>query len=64
MTNIEGIKAEHSIISDECRSNHGDDGALKEAIRRLEEVYNKTCNGWTIGKGAKIHIVMTVERPQ
>ena len=61
-TIIPGIKAQHSIISDKCRSTHGNPGAFHEAVKRLEEIYYKTCEGWTIGKGAKINIVMTVER--
>ena len=61
---IPGACACHAIISDECRSTHGDEGALQESVRRISDHYRRIVDGWCIGKGAKIHIAITVERPR
>lgn len=63
MSQIPGIKGAHCIISDECRSNHGDIGAFNEAMRRLRDEYERCANNWTIGRGAKLHLVLSLERP-
>jgi len=62
MTQLPGIKAHHSIITDECRKNRFDGGAFLEAMNRMQTVYERTCENTSIGKDMKIHIVMTVER--
>lgn len=63
VSHIPGIKAVHATITDACRTNRGDDGALEEALRRVSEMYRQCVKGWTVGKGAQIHIALTVERP-
>lgn len=62
-TIVPGIKAQHAVISDTCRTGLGEYMAFEEAMRRLRHAYEQACNGWTIGKGAKIHVVLTVQRP-
>ncbi len=61
-TKIPGTKAQHSIISDNCRGIHGDDGALDLALQNLTPIYMETCKNFGKQSGVKIHIVMTVER--
>lgn len=61
-TKIPGVKAHHSIISDECRTGRTNDGAFIEAVKRMKEVYDRTCEGYKVGMGCKINIVMTIER--
>ena len=63
VSKISGSKAHHSIISDKCRSIHGDRGAVIKALEELKEVYYKTCINFGKESGVKINIVMTVERP-
>lgn len=63
-TNIPGTCAYHGIITDECRRNRGNVGALAEAYRRMLEQYRQFIsekNG--LGIGLTFHVVLTVERP-
>ncbi len=60
---IPGSMAKHAIISDDCRTNRTDAGALDEAFDRVREEYFRCAAGWPIGKGAKFHIALTIERP-
>lgn len=61
---LPGMQALHAWITDTCRTNRGDDGAIDEVLRRLIEQLRLTMHGWKIGRGAKIHVGMTVERPE
>ena len=56
---IPGRKASHSIITPECRSGRGQDGAWKEAVRRVEQQYHLCCKNW--GDRANLHLVLVVE---
>jgi len=61
---VPGIMAQHCIVSDTCRTNRTDGGAFNEAMERLRQAYRDCCKGWPIGKEAKLHLVLTVERPE
>ena len=61
---LPGRKAMHAWITDECRTNHGDDGVTEEVVRRLREALGDILNGWKQGLGAKFNIVVTVEPPE
>lgn len=66
-TPIDGTCACHAIITDECRANRGNIGALTEACRRLLAQYRQATDektGFKVGSGAKFHVVLTVERPE
>ncbi len=58
---IPGIKAKHAIISDACREV-GDAEAFGDAMCILLKEYDRLVKGpWPRGKGAKFHLVLTVE---
>ena len=61
-TTIPGIKAQHAIISDVCIETHGSDGAFAIAVDRLKKEYDRAVKGWR-GQGAKLHLVLVVQRP-
>jgi hypothetical protein len=62
-TQIPGAKARHAIVTDACREKRGDIGALEEAISRILATYLEVVAGWPVGKGVRIHLALTVERP-
>jgi len=55
------VKSHHRIITDECRTNRGDDGALDEALCTAREAVKKLYGYWPIGERAAIHIKIEVE---
>ena len=61
-TRIPGVAAKHVIISDECRKNRTDQGALQEAVRQVSEEYEHLTKGHPVGKRSRMHLVLTVER--
>ena len=63
MAKIPGSVTAHAIITDECRMTHGQEDAFRESIRRLRIKYDEACNGWSTGKGVKIHVALLIERP-
>ena len=60
---IPGIKTLHLVISDECRSGRGEDGAIDESLRRIRDVYLDILKFWADKPGVKFHVVLTVEAP-
>lgn len=62
-TKVPGVKAQHAIISDACRQTWGDFLAFEIAVERLRETYQELTAGWELGKGAQIHLAITLERP-
>lgn len=58
---IPGIAAQHAIITDVCRTNRGDEGAIDEALTRLKKEFLSTVEYWPIGTGTQFHLVLTVE---
>jgi hypothetical protein len=64
ITSIPGSSVAHAVVTDECREKKGDWTCYDEALHRLREQYAKVVKGWPVGNGAKIHIVLTVERAE
>lgn len=63
MATIPGAAFYHGVISDECRKNRGERDALMESLDRLWNKYDDLKKAWPIGKGAKIHVALCLERP-
>lgn len=61
-TKVPGIKAHHRIITDTCRQNKGP-AAIDEALASAREELGILDENWDVGKGVKLHVVVTVERP-
>ena len=59
-----GLCALHAVITDQCRENRGDAGALDEAFDRIRQQYERSVKGWRGTPGVKFHVLLTVERPQ
>lgn len=59
---IPGITAAHAYITDECRTNRGEEGALSESLLRLYNEAKECFKGNPIGRGTRFHVVLTVER--
>lgn len=62
-TKIPGIKARHAIVTDQCRGNRGDEGAVDEALARLREEALSCFEGWRGKPGVQWHFVLTMEAP-
>ena len=62
MSTAPGIKAQHAIVTETCRKNHGDLGAFIEAKQRMERAYFDALNARG-EDGAKYHLVLYVEPP-
>ncbi len=60
---IPGSVAKHRFIHDGCRELKTDAEALEEALADLKQMAEKVLAGWDVGKGVRIHFVLTVERP-
>lgn len=60
---IPGSAAAHAIITDVCRQNRTDEGAWQEAAARLHREFQAIARAWDVSRGAKVHLVLTVERP-
>ena len=61
-TTVPGRKAKHAYITDVCRTNRGDDGAIEEALNRLREEFKACADAWKIGDGTEFHLVLTVHK--
>lgn len=61
---LPGMTAIHAIITDDCRTGRGDEGAVDEALKRAREELKLCLGGWEHGRGAKFHVAVTVERPE
>jgi hypothetical protein len=64
MATIPGSIIRHAVISDECRTGHGDQGVADEALARAKESIELILNWWAQGSGAKVHVVVTLEKPE
>lgn len=50
-------------ITDNCRRTHSDVAAFDVAVEKMRMNYTAAVRTWPIGKGAKIEISMTLDRP-
>lgn len=57
------VTSHHRIITDECRANRTDVGALDEALATSRQAIEKLYGYWPAGKGAKVHIKIEIEYP-
>lgn len=55
------VIAIHAIITDTCRENRTNAGALAEAFRRIESEYFTLCEIHKIGAGINLHVKLEVE---
>lgn len=54
-----------AIIRPDCRSRHGDAGALEEAFDRIRAEYADCLAGWLAsGRDPTFHVKLTIERPE
>jgi len=60
---LPGTVAAHAVITDTCRENRNDNGAIIEAIGRIENAFYTCVQGWPKGSGAQFHVILRVERP-
>ena len=60
-TCIPGSSVSHPVITDRQRIDLNDYGAFSAAVQQLKTRYLAVAQGWPVGSGAAIHIVMTVE---
>jgi hypothetical protein len=58
------LTAVHAIITDTCRKNRTDYGALVETFRRIQQEYLTLCEIHGGGSGVELHIKLEVEFPQ
>ena len=61
MSTVE-IKAKHAIVTDVCRTNRTDEGAVDEALDRLREEALRLFQSRGHGRGDKFHFVLNIER--
>lgn len=61
MTEVPGIKAQHAIITDECRAGRGEEGAIDEALARIRAEYLLCVPPWRGTRGVNFHVVLTVD---
>lgn len=62
-TTLPGLKAKHAIVTDQCRTNRTDAGAVDEALSRLRSEALECMANWPQGVGAQFHFALTLERP-
>lgn len=62
MADIPGSVAKHRFISDNCVRLKGQAPAIEEALEDARAFLLDALSKWR-GKGAKFHVVVTVERP-
>lgn len=55
------ILSKHMVITDECRANHGDVGAIDVALHHVKRDYLELLKAWPQGKGATFHVKFSVE---
>lgn len=67
ISKIPGGVAAHAIITPECITIRGRQGAITEAIRRIQEELISCIEGWygqNAGHRVNFHVVLTYERLQ
>lgn len=61
-TPVPGLSALTAVISNTCRENRGDEGAIDEALARARAVMVDTLSRWPRNKGATFFLTFTVDR--
>lgn len=59
---LPGMKSKQVVISDNCRTNRGVEGAFDEAVRQVKEVYLRASDAQPIGEGTDFHLILAIER--
>lgn len=58
------MDVQHCIITPECRSSRGDEGAWDEAVRRLRAEYEAVVAGWKDAPAQPtLHLILSLDRP-
>ena len=64
-TAVPGVCVLRKTISDECRLNHHLDVNVRDIVlRELQTAMDKLMYSTPVGDGWKMHVVLTVERPE
>lgn len=63
-TRVDGTAACHRMVSDACRTAHGDIGAARIVISAAEKMLMDSMKAYPNGKGAVWHVVLTMEVPE
>jgi hypothetical protein len=59
-----GSPVSHQIITPECRTLRGDEGAWDEAVARAKAEYDAIITGWRESElQPTLHLVLGIERP-
>lgn len=58
------ICAKHAVITDECRTNRSDIGAITEAVQRIVDEFMECAPHWPLGNGTKFHVKLEIERQE
>ena len=61
MTTVPGLLAKHVYVTDACRENRTDMGALNEALDRIDEEFHELLKNWPQGHGHRFHVMLSVE---
>jgi hypothetical protein len=61
---VDGMCTYNRTITDTCRKNKGTLGAMDEVTAAVRKELGAVYDGWPIGLGVKVHVVVTVERPE
>jgi hypothetical protein len=56
------VCAKHAIITDQCRTNKGDDAVIEEAVQRIIAEFKEIAPHWPIGYGTEFHVKLEIER--
>lgn len=62
-TTMLGTRAAYRWLTDECRRNRGDTGAISEALETLRHEAEVILRNWPADRGMRLHFVLTLERP-
>lgn len=64
MMNVPGMATYNRTITDRCRKNKSTLGACDEVVDAVRKELGLIYDGWPIGLGVQVHIVVSVERPE
>ncbi len=64
MSKVPGLNALHAVVTDTCRRNRTDVGAIDEALARIRKMAIECLEANRPGVGTDFHFVFTVDRKQ